>query len=95
MQAVLSEIDLDSYQEDEEDKRERGVPPDAPTALVQVVLRCCTPRPPESLDDSQWLTSLDNKVARLDVILIRFKLFCEFYVIVLNKSLFFINIIFF
>ena len=45
-EAVLSEIDMDlEDDEDEEDKFERGVGPDAPSLGVQCVIRCCCPRP--------------------------------------------------
>jgi hypothetical protein len=63
-------IDFDSYVEDEEEKRDRGETGDAPSALVSLVVRSCVPRPPESLDDVEWLASLQGKNTRLNVIYI-------------------------
>ena len=65
MSRVLTEMDL-SDDEDEDDKCDRGVEPDAPSQLMQCVVRTVTPRPggPENYD-TDWLDSMNRKMAAM------------------------------
>ena len=62
---ITSEVDL-TDDEDEDEKRDRGVAPDAPSALMHCVLRVCTPKPPESIVESNlWQESFNSKMEKL------------------------------
>ena len=67
MSAVTREIDL-TDDEDELEKLERGDLPDAPSALMQMVVKACAPKPSGSSQyDVEWIDSINKKLLSFEV----------------------------